>query len=73
MEMGDLASFHKEMLGRQNSVKVGVFGNVSEESALGIGEQVERLLRRNGRFEPLSPSVQVREGGRMCGDYCESM
>jgi len=66
MEVGDLALFHKEMLGRENSVKVGVFGNVSRESALGVGEQVERLLRRNGRFEALSPSVQVREreGGR---------
>jgi len=64
MEVGDLALFHKEMLGRENSVKVGVFGNVSRESALGVGEQVERLLRRNGRFEALSPSVQVRERGR---------
>lgn len=86
MQMGDLAAFHKEMLGRQNCVKVGVFGNVSEESALGVGEQVERLLRRNGRFEPLSPSVQVitltltegrtegkKEEGRVCGYWCESV
>ena len=64
MEVGDLALFHKDMLGRENCVKIGVFGNVSRESALGVGEQVERLLRRNGRFEALSASVKVRQEGR---------
>lgn len=63
LQAEDLAHFHRELMAR-NSVTLGVFGNVSEESALGLGELVERLMRRNGRFEPLCPSLQVRGRGR---------
>ena len=41
-----------------STVKVGVFGNVGQESAVGIAEQVERLLRRNPKFSSLTPSLQ---------------
>ncbi len=57
LEVADLAQYHHELLNTA-SVKVGVFGNVSRESALGVGEQVERLLRRNPKFAALTPSLQ---------------
>ena len=57
LELSDLANFHHEVL-NTSSVRVGVFGNIARECALGIGESVERLLKRNPKFSALSPSLQ---------------
>jgi hypothetical protein len=58
VEIGDLTTFHHELLSTA-SVKVGCFGNLSKESAMGVAESVDRILKRNPKFSlTRTPSVQ---------------